>query len=649
MRELRNPFRMRTSEHIESEVTFLRLFGPGVLDILPKENLWNQIQIFRSAPGGGKTSLFRVFTPKALITLYESRANEDYKELFKHMKTLDVISNKGLNLLGIKLSCAKNYAMLDDLNLDQTRKDRLFFSLLNSRLVLSALQGASTIKNIRFPQDIGKLRFLTPANDDFYVKLPVPCTGKDLYDWACSIEERVCETIDSFVPPSQEKLEGHDGLYALSLLRPENFTFEGVQVVSRVLVMLDDVHKLTSHQRQKLLEILCDNRPPVSVWLAERLEALNPNELLAVGATNGREYVTINLEDFWRRGSNSKRFENAVTNIADRRARSTQDTHIGFFGSCLKASLDGTEWQERFERAIEVISSRIINKVGLNYRYQKWIESKEALELTPRERAIEWRELEILIERDFRKIQPSLDFGAPLELDELKESSNVKAAAEFFISNEFKIPYYFGISRLATLASSNIEQFLAFAGDLFEEIISASLLRRQIVLSPERQETILKKSIHQRWIEIPRRISNGRDVQKFLEAINHFARWETKKPNAPYAPGVTGIALTMADRNMLINEKECLRHPEYVRLLHVLSACISYNLLEVSLDRSQGQNTWMILYLNRWLCLKFELPLQYGGWRPKKVIELCKWIDEGFRPSKNGGNVSFLNSQNPLF
>lgn len=218
----------------------------------------------------------------------------------------------------------------------------------------------------------------------------------------------------------------------------------------------------------------------------------------------------------------------------------------------------------------------------------------------------------------------------------------MRSAAEFFIAQESNIPYYFGISRLATLSSSNIDQFLAFAGELFEEIVSASLLRRQSLLTPDRQESILKKVVQQRWEEIPRRILSGRDVQKFLLAIYQCAKWETNRPSAPYAPGVTGIALTMADRDKLIDPKFRSKHPEYNRLTLTLSTCLSHNLLEASLDRSQGQKgkTWMLLYLNRWLCLHFQLPLQYGGWRPQTLAELCMWFEQGFQPPKrNGGGL----------
>lgn len=637
MREPRNPFRMRLSEQIESDATFLRLFGPGVLDLLPEDNVWDRVQIFRSAPGGGKTSLFRVFTPSALLTLYESRASEDYKDLYHRMKELEVVSDFGPQLLGIMLSCARNYPMLEDLRFDSSQKERLLYSLLNARLILAAVRGALALKKLHYPGDLERLSIVAPTHGELSVQLPIPCSGKDLFEWACSIEKGVCEEIDSFGRTSQEYFGGHDTLHALSLIRPECITCDGKPLANRVLVMLDDVHKLTALQRQKLLATLFDLRPPIGVWIAERLEALSSGELLAPGATTGREYgKPINLEDFWRPSANSKRFEKAITNIADRRVKSARDVQIGPFAACLQHSLDGTEWQNHFEKALEIVSDRVRRRGNSKERYKEWYEAKGTFEGLPRERVIAWRTLEILIERDIRKDQQAFNFVLSQEDLERREGSATRAAAEFFIAQEFNIPYYFGISQLATLASSNIEQFLAFAGDLFEEIISAALLRRPTMLSADRQESILKKVTQQRWEEIPRRIPNGRDVQKLLEAIHECAESETNKPNAPYAPGVTGIALTMDDRNKLVGTEIHLKLSKYNRLALAISACLSHNLLEASLDRRQGQNgkTWMVLYLNRWLCLYFKLPLQYGGWRPKSPDELCRWLDRGSDPQR---------------
>jgi hypothetical protein len=72
---------MQTSEQIELDVDFLHLFSYEALDLLSKEDLWNRVHIFQSTPGGGKTSLLRLFTPGALLTLLAHRGAEEFKEL----------------------------------------------------------------------------------------------------------------------------------------------------------------------------------------------------------------------------------------------------------------------------------------------------------------------------------------------------------------------------------------------------------------------------------------------------------------------------------------------------------------------------------------------------------------------------------------
>jgi hypothetical protein len=331
-----------------------------------------------------------------------------------------------------------------------------------------------------------------------------------------------------------------------------------------------------------------------------------------------------------------------MANIADRRAKLNPDIQIGPFEGCLQSSLDGFDWQNRYSEIVNVISKRILEKVRSTRRYEGWIDTCKTAEGTPRERASKWRVLEVKIERDTRKAQQQLiDSPLPENSPDLEFESAIKEAAELFLSREFKTPYYFGFSKLSKVASSNIEQFLEFASDLFEEVISAKLLRQSGVLLPNRQEDILREATERRWEAIPQTVPNGREVIAWLDAIRQFCLWETEKPNAPYAPGVTGIAISMNERSRLIDPKIQAEHLEYRRLARVLSACISNNLLETSLDRRQGQKggtTWMILYLNRYLCLHFGLPLQYGGWRPLKLKELCLYLEQGFKlPRRKGG------------
>lgn len=643
MIELRNPFRIRASEHIEADATFLRLFSPDVLDLLPESEVWDRIQFFQSAPGGGKTSLFRVFSPTVLRTLYASRNTEQrYKDLYQRLRSLGALDDKtGPSILGVMISCARNYASLNDLLFDEGRKERLLFALLNARLVMAALRGALALRGLEFPADLSKINVEVPENTEVPARVPLPADGEALFHWARSVEAKVFGLIDSFGPPSFDVLEGHDVLFALDLLSPAVMRCGGHPIATKSLLMLDDLHKLTSQQRAKVVASLAAQRPSVGVWIAERLEALDPEELINPGSIEGREYASppIILEEFWNQ--RSARFERAVVDIASRRVKLSRDVYMAdTFENCLQNTLDGGEWRHAFSRAAEAVRHRLEGKLasgGLSHRFKEWLQAKDTHYVTDSERAVSWRSLEILVERDLRQSQQSLNFPEPLPEEYLdkKESSSVRGAAEFFLAQEFDIPYYYGISRLALLASSNIEQFLAFASPLFEEVVSTELLKGQLVaLSPERQQQILTKNAKQRWDEIPRRVPYGRDVQRLLESIALFSRDETLRPNAPYAPGVTGFGLKTSDKANLIKKSTYRENPVHTRLVRVISACLSHNLLDARLGKRQGQRgqTWTLFYLNRWLCVHFNLPLQFGGWRPQRVVTLDRWLNEGHRP-----------------
>jgi len=198
MREPRNPFRLRASEHIESTETFLRLFSPGVLDIWDKDSFWNGPQIIRSAPGGGKTSLLRILTAESLLTLYSLRTRDYFKDLFQKMKEIGALTDDGPIILGVLMSCAQNYAALDDLEIDDAKKKRLLLSLLNSRIVLAALQGALTLKRLRYPADLKKLTISPSEGITCLSNIKFPCSGEELYEWARSLEKDICEALDSF-------------------------------------------------------------------------------------------------------------------------------------------------------------------------------------------------------------------------------------------------------------------------------------------------------------------------------------------------------------------------------------------------------------------------------------------------------------------
>ena len=211
----RNPFRLRRSESIDSEATFLSLFEPGILDILPVEAWKESVQVIRSAAGGGKTSLMRLFVPGALQTLHTMhthRTDEQLGELFQKLKELGAIDEGGPKLLGVSLLCGRGYSRLEDLPLDDGRKSRLFFGLLNARIVLAVLHNLAAFKKLDFPEGLAQVQVQAPAAAFAVPSLDLPCDGLRLFEWARDLEHKVCSSLDSFGPLRVDSLPGHDSL-----------------------------------------------------------------------------------------------------------------------------------------------------------------------------------------------------------------------------------------------------------------------------------------------------------------------------------------------------------------------------------------------------------------------------------------------------
>jgi len=87
----------------------------------------------------------------------------------------------------------------------------------------------------------------------------------------------------------------------------------------------------------------------------------------------------------------------------------------------------------------------------------------------------------------------------------------------------------------------------------------------------------------------------------------------------------------MEDVARLRDRRVLAADPALKRLADILATALADNLLmSVSNYKAKGED-WMILYLNRFACINFGLPLQYGGWREKSLRELTQWLEAGFK------------------
>ncbi|WP_408891633.1 hypothetical protein ACJ2CR_19420 [Myxococcus faecalis] len=637
MKDVRNPFRLQTAESIDSEGDFLRLFGHGVLDLLPADALSGRPLFIRSAPGGGKTSLLKLFTPSVLQHLLAMKGNEAVKDLINKLKALGAISEQEIKVLSVMLPCARTFPALADVGLKAPRAKRLLLALIDARIILGALRATLIARRLRFPDDLARLT-LRALPDEQIPDLSFPCNGSDVQRWAERVEQGVCDIIDELMPTDGSGPSGHDSLLSLRLLDANSILLDGNPVESRWLVTFDDMQKLAAAQRTALLEVVVEQRSRSTVWMAERFEALTTDELLGSGALSGRDGEVIALEHEWKE---KRRFEPAVRVIAERRARMAADSAGAnapdSFAPTInaEADLEAPIWQSKTHDALDVVRKRVEALTQGKPQYAEWVKSRTDADGSLREQLINWRALEILIERHTRKRQLALVLE-PLSRDELvdKDGADVRGAAELFLSKEFGFPFYFGFSRLASLASFNVEQFIRLAGDLFEESLAAAIMRRPPNLSPDRQERILGEAYDARVLDLPRRAKNGREVLTFIEAVGQFCNHVTHQPNAPYSPGINGIAISMQERKTLIDPKQQAQNPALKSFAELLGTALAHNILHAELDYKVKGNTYMVLYLNRLLCPKFQLPLGFGSFRERPLRELMTWADKGFRPSK---------------
>lgn len=611
MNKLRNPFRMRASEKIESDENFLRIYSPLSLDALisqKESKLWGYVTYIYSSPGGGKTSLMRIFEPSVLNTIFNCKSS--YNEINQRLTQLGVLDGQ-VNVLGVYLLCSRSFQLLEDINLQPIHRNRLFFSLLNSRLILTTLKNILVLKGKHFPEGLNEIAFDYQDVHNDFKGLTLPCSGKDLYEWAAAFEERIFSVLDSLLPVKETNIPGHSSLFAFKAMQPKSFTINDNPICDTFLFMLDDAHKLSIEQRNAIKSELIESRGLFTLFIAERVEALDSSSNIDHINIKERDFQSINLEDFLRSG---KKVETLLTSVGEKRAELSTDNVSTFKGN-LSDILNEERYQNNFKRAIEDTFS-CFSKVSTSVsRFEEWFEyaASSSIKDNFKQYATFLKQIEILVYRNMNNSQ--LDF--PLSLMELNEKmDSVKKSAEYFICRDYSVPYYYSFNNIAKISSHNIEQFLAFSSSLFERMLSNNLLGNSTSLTPEEQEEIIFGLTEKRWKDLHNSIPYSSLVIEFLKNFGLFCYKESLQPNAPYNTGINGIG---------ISDHVWYNSNEYNSLANVISVCASFNLLEV-FPTSQGGKSWNVYYLNRWLCVFFRLPLDYGNWRPRKPSELMKWF-----------------------
>lgn len=627
-----NPFLERRSERTTSDQEFALVFSPKILEKLSDDVFKGGVHIFRSAPGGGKTTILRAFTPSVLRSFWRSRGNSELKESFPQFVEKGVLNDQdGPQLLGVLISCASGYA--DLLPSASPIEEGPFRALLDCRVILRTLRSLGAFLGFASDESLDSIQLQYSDEAKDLQGIPKLTSARNLAEWSEAQEKRIYAQMDSFAGSSTQSIPSSQRIESVLWLQSVHFIRDGSPVATKRLLMIDDLHRLRRKQREILIDELTVQRPSIPVWLAMRTLVLG-DDLLSQGAKSGRDIQEYSLEELWGSSKGTHQFLPFAQNVLERRMRQ-QDTVRGTFAQRLREQLEPEEVNAYFQPAIERLRTAL-QPHEKNARYSEWSARAEKKSETPSlDALLELFVTRILVARDVSKKQMSFDLALPAAAIDEKDNSSLRAAAEVLLHEELCLPFYYGMERLCVMATYNVEELLSLAAALYEGIMAKQVLRtRQHELSPDDQEKILREVAARRLKFVPKQHTEGTRAQKLIISIGGYCRSRTFLPNAPYAPGVTGVRLSQSELEKLQGRTRPLGEQGDL-LRRVLSECIAENLLVLRpSSASTARDAGSILYLNRTLCAHFGLPLQMGGWQDVSCTDLIEWMLRGWKPKR---------------
>ena len=106
-------------------------------------------------------------------------------------------------------------------------------------------------------------------------------------------------------------------------------------------------------------------------------------------------------------------------------------------------------------------------------------------------------------------------------------------------------------------------------------------------------------------------------AQKLLSNFANTAFERSNKDSAPYPPSITGFALSDVEMEKLVSDEK------YAQLNTILTDLRKHNF--VTIRKNKENNS--VFYLNRLLCVHFNLAGGYGGWNKFDLSTLTTWME----------------------
>lgn len=622
-----NTFLIRQTEKLESESSFVNILCPQLINFVD-ESFFDKTVFINSSPGGGKTTLLKTFSPDVLTELTENREKEMYKDSFKLLSSLGVIDEKRVKLSSINISCAReNYGLIDDLY-DNGKSVQVFFQLLSLRILRRTLEAVLKCNQL----DSGDLCNITFKNipEEWKVIVDKRHDGEKIYQWTLDEERKLCHSIEEMSIDINTSML-YNNLSILTMIGNGNILLFGQPIEQKMLVMFDDIHALSTKQRELLRNAIFTTRPNLAIWMTQRSVALSKDEIFGNSGQIHREYTIVNINEYVQQDKPA--FYKALKNVADRRVA------ISYKDEGLEDKLE-KDLSKESKKKLGTIKAKICTKIdsyckgNQNYTnvYDYLIEREFATEF---DAVIAWQVLLILIEREQKKEQYVWPFINIFEIEEYEaELKKLRKDAEYLVRYKYKLPIYYGMNDMQVISSNNVEQFLDFTGEIFEYRIAldyASKRKKGNLISQEEQENVLTRCAEEKWEDILRTFSRGNEIQNFISNIAKIGIEGLERNTASYSGGTfTGIGIKDFDI------KRELEKNQLGDLMSLLKICVAYNLLSIQdIKHGNAENgvVYKVFYLNRWICVKFRLPLGYGGWKPLSISKASALLmlneDEG--------------------
>lgn len=609
MQQYENPFSMRASEKMTSDDVFISLFSEASLyslkDLSERGKLWGNLTYICSAPGGGKTTMLRSFSPSVIQKVQNNKKEND--KLFKALKSMGVVTNGKILKCGAYLLSNRSYADLEDEEVfTKPQARRLLFALLNARFALAAIKALQLLKNIGY-EELDEIAF-SPSLDmsNQFAPNPAPHTAKELFDWAAGIERQITDIIDTY--QTTDERHGHDSLFILNYLHASDFSIEGKTIADDFIFQLDDCHKLSKQQLEFLRQELVETRINNTVWLAMRYDKFSYKELVPKTDMEGRDYNLIRLEK-------DNKYDSMLLSIMEKRTNLSQ--HDIKLNNSLEQSSVLSDYQ--YQTIIDYSLEDLAMKQDLYGELLQHInETFESLQ----DRAEQTFALMLFAQREFKTTTPLFPHERTAYEDCVKK--DIVSIAQQIIPAVFGYPMYYGTDSLMDLSSCNTEQFIGFCNVLYEQLLTQKMLhpRKTLLLFATSQDKLIKDECKKKLKRIL--TDYGKGVYTFINNVGGFCRSQTYQLGSSYG-AVNGFAIK--DVDTLFGKSMDMM--DDTKLEDVLRICLANNIL-ITRETKQGEKNkeWTVFYLNRWICGAFSIPLGFGGWRKRDIRELSSWINK---------------------